>query len=330
MSTNVPQNQEDQEIDLFQISKKIGTLFQELNAFIFRCIQFFIRNGIIILILLIVGFGLGYYLDKNQKKYDHQIIVAPNFKSTDYLYSKIDLLASKISEKDTIFLKSIGIHNPLQLTKISIEPIVDVYKLVSSNAQNFELLELMAQNGDLKTIVKESATSRNYNYHTIILSTNKVSNQKEIICPIMDYLNTSSYFGKVQKISIGNIEQRIKEKETTIVQIDTILNTFSNRKGGVQRSDKLIYYNENTQLNSIIKTKDSLVNVLGALKIDLFNSRKVINDNAVILNIKNSKSINGKMKLVLPLLLFSLFIFIRLFLLFYRKQSLIHQTIVEN
>jgi hypothetical protein len=42
------------------------------------------------------------------------------------------------------------------------------------------------------------------------------------------------------------------------------------------------------------------------LKIDLFNSRKVINDNAVILN--SNKSINGKMKLVLPILFISLFI----------------------
>lgn len=322
MSTNVPQNNDNQEIDLFQISKKIGNLFQELNAFIFRCIHFFIKNGIIILILLVVGFGLGYYLDKNQKEYNHQVIVAPNFKSTDYLYSKIDLLASKISEKDVLFLKSIGINDPSQLTKISIEPIVDVYKLISNNEQNFELLELMAQNGDLKTIVKESTTSKNYNYHTIILSTNGVTRQSDFVDPILNYLNSSSYFEEIQKISVGNIQQKIKEKEATVVQIDGIVNAFSNQNGNAKNSDKLIYYNENTQLNNIIKTKDSLVNVLGTLKIDLFNSRKVINDNAVILNIKNNKSINGKMKLVLPILFISLFIIFGFIFSFYKSQSL--------
>lgn len=322
MSTNVPQNNDNQEIDLFQISKKIGNLFQEMNAFIFRCIHFFIKNGIIILILLIVGFGLGYYLDKNQKEYNHQVIVAPNFKSTDYLYSKIDLLASKISEKDVLFLKSIGINDPSQLTKISIEPIVDVYKLISNNEQNFELLELMAQNGDLKTIVKESTTSKNYNYHTIILSTNGVTRQSDFVDPILNYLNSSSYFEEIQKISVGNIQQKIKEKEATVLQIDGIVNAFSNRNGNAKNSDKLIYYNENTQLNNIIKTKDSLVNVLGTLKIDLFNSRKVINDNAVILNIKNNKSINGKMKLVLPILFISLFIIFGFIFSFYKSQSL--------
>jgi uncharacterized membrane protein len=322
MSTNVPQNQEDQEIDLFLILKKIGNFPQWISAMLFKSIQFFIKNGIIILILLIIGFGLGYYLDKNQKKYDHQIIVAPNFKSTDYLYSKIDLLASKIFEKDMPFLKSIGIHDPSELNKISIEPIVDVYKLISNNEQNFELLELMAQNGDLKTIVKESTTSKNYNYHTIILSTNGVTRQSDLVDPILYYLNTSRYFGEIQKISVGNIQQKIKEKEATIVQIDGILNEFSNRIGNVQKSDKLIYYNENTQLNSIIKTKDSLANVLGTLKIDLFNSRKVINDNAVILNIKSNKSINGKMRLVLPILFISLFIVFGFIISFYKSQSL--------
>ncbi|PKH66758.1 hypothetical protein CXF59_12635 [Flavobacterium sp. ALD4] len=322
MSTNVLQNQEDQEIDLFLILKKIGNFPQWISTMLFKSIQFFIKNGIIILVLLIIGFGLGYYLDKNQKEYNHQIIVAPNFKSTDYLYSKIDLLASKISEKDVLFLKSIGINDPSQLTKISIEPIVDVYKLISNNEQNFELLELMAQNGDLKTIVKESTTSKNYNYHTIILSTNGVTRQSDFVDPILNYLNSSSYFEEIQKISVGNIQQKIKEKEATVLQIDGIVNAFSNRNGNAKYSDKLIYYNENTQLNSIIKTKDSLINVLGTLKIDLFNSRKVISDNAIILNIKNNKSINGKMKLVLPILFISLFIIFGFIFSFYKSQSL--------
>jgi uncharacterized membrane protein len=322
MSTNVPQNQNDQEIDIFLVLKKLSNFPAWISAILFKSIQFFIKKGLIILTLLIIGFGFGYYLDQNQKKYDHEIIVAPNFKSTDYLYSKIDLLAYKISEKDLLFLKSIGIRNPLQLTKISIEPIVDVYKLINDNKQNLDLLELMAQNGDLKAVVKESITSKNYNYHTIILSTTGVTRQSDIIDPIMDYLNSNSYFGEIQKISVGNIKQKIKEKEATIVQIDTILNAFSNRNGKARNSDKLIYYNENIQLNSIIVTKDSLVNALGTLKIDLFNSEKVINDSAVILNIKNNEFVNGKMKLLLPILFVSLFLVFGIIVSFYKSQSL--------
>lgn len=322
MSKEVPHHQNDEEIDLSHISKKIGELFQDFNAFLFRCIQFFIKNGIAIAVILLIGFGLGFYLDINQKTYDHQITVEPNFKSTDYLYSKIDLINSKIIEGDGVFLKSIGIDNPGALSKISVEPIVDVYKFISNNEQNLEVLRLMAQNGDLKSIVKETATSKNYNYHTITLSTKDIVDEKDLVDPIVDYLNTSAYFSEVQKIYINNIKQKILGKEDIIVQIDEILNSFSAKNWDNQKNDKLIYYNENTQLNGIIKTKDSLVNVLGLLKLDLYNSKKIINENARVLNIRNKTSINGKLKFMLPILFVLLFILGHLFLSFYRKQSL--------
>ena len=109
MNKKETNNLENQEIDLFQISKKIGSFFNGIKTWLFQAIQFFIRNRIIVSILLIIGIGLGVYLDQTQKNYEHQIIVEPNFKSTDYLYSKIDLLASKLAEGDTAFFKSIGI-----------------------------------------------------------------------------------------------------------------------------------------------------------------------------------------------------------------------------
>src|SRR6476469_6965860 len=115
MNKTTPRAAEDQEIDLGAISKNVGNAFRNLNAFIFDCIQFFLRNIIIIGLLLVIGIGLGYYLDETRKTYDHRIIVTPNFGSVDYLYNKIDLLNSKIKERDTLFLKSIGIQNPSKL-----------------------------------------------------------------------------------------------------------------------------------------------------------------------------------------------------------------------
>ena len=150
MSTNTQKNIEDQEIDVSIVFKKINGFFQGISTSIFRGIQFVIKNIIVIGILFIIGAGLGIYLDKTEKKYDHQIIVQPNFGSTDYLFSKIDLIQSKIRERDTVFLKAIGILEPTKLLKIEINPIVDVNKFVNVNSdQNFELLKLMAENGDI-------------------------------------------------------------------------------------------------------------------------------------------------------------------------------------
>ena len=328
MSTNVPNNQDDQEIDLMQISRKIGNIFQDFNTFLFRCIRFFVKNAVVILILFVLGFGVGMFLDSTKKTYNHEIIVTPNFGSTDYLYSKIDLLTAKINERDTAFLKSIGIQEPTKITKITIEPIVDVYGFINNSEQNFELLKLMSEDGDLKSIVKETTTSKNYAFHTITLLTKGITESKKGIQPLLNYLNTSDYYNRIQKVSVENIQQKIKTNDAIVSQIDGILNEFSNSaSGNHQKSDKLVYYNENTQLNDVIKTKESLIKEIGNLKVALLSSDKIIKDNSTTINKENTTSINGKLKLILPLVFILIFILIRFFIAFYKKQSLKAQQI---
>ena len=135
MSTNSNKKIEDQEIDLALISEKIGGIFQGLNTLLFKSIRFAVKNIVIIAILLVIGFLLGFFLDKTTKTFYHQIIVQPNFNSTDYLYSKIDLLTSKIKEGDTIFLKSIGFDESIKLTKIQVKPIIDIYKFINTSSE---------------------------------------------------------------------------------------------------------------------------------------------------------------------------------------------------
>ena len=321
MNKNQPNNQEDQEIDLTQISKKIGRLFEWINTFLFRCIQFFVKNAIVILILLVIGVGLGFYLDLTKKTYDHQIIVTPNFESTDYLYSKIDLIESKIKEQDTVFLKEIvGIKNPKEIIKIEIKPITDVYKFIENKTENFELIKLMAEGGDIKKILEDNLTSKNYSLHTITFKTKKQTAITETVQPILIYLNETDYYKKVQKETVNNIQIKMIQNDTIISQINGVLNGFSNMVNGAQKSDKLVYYNENTQLNDVIKTKETLINEQGIHRIELVGLDKIIKDNSSTLNIENTNSVNGKLKLVLPVLFLLSFILIRLFLAYYKIQ----------
>jgi hypothetical protein len=111
------------------------------------------------------------------------------------------------------------------------------------------------------------------------------------------------------------------QNDTIISQINGVLNGFSNMVNGAQKSDKLVYYNENTQLNDVIKTKETLINEQGDHRVELVGLDKIIKDNSATLNIENTNSVNGKLKLVLPILFLFSFILIRLFIGFYRKQS---------
>ena len=197
--------------------------------------------------------------------------------------------------------------------------------IFNNSEQNLELLKLMAESSDISKIVEEKTTSKNYTYHLISFKTKDKTDSKKTIEPLLNYFNNSSYFSKIQKEFVNNELLKMKANDVTILQIDGFLNSFSNEVNGYSKSDKLVYYNENTQLNDIIQTKDKLVKEQGDLRIDLVAIDKIIKENSQSLNIQNKESVNGKLKLILPILFIFIYLAIYYFISFYKKQSLINK-----
>jgi hypothetical protein len=331
MSTNTSSN-EDQEIDLTQLFKKFDGFLQGIKASIFKCIQFFFKNKAVISFLILLGFGTGIYLDTKIKTYDHEIIVTPNFESTDYLYSKIDLIESKIMQKDTVFFKSIGIENPNNITFIEINPIIDVYTFVNKeitdkaeNSPNFEMVKLLAENGDINKVIKDKLTSKNYSHHTIKITTKDFISEENTITPLLKYLNQNDYFNKVRSTDNNNIILKMKKNEEMIIQIDNLLNDFSSSMNGNQKSNKLVYYNENTQINEMIVSKNNFISELGYQRTKLLKTDTIIKKISSIINIQNTNNINGKLKFILPLILIFGFILTRFFINFYKRQKVLFE-----
>jgi hypothetical protein len=311
----------DSEIDVFQITTKVKKGFERLNTLLFNCIQFFVHQWKIVTFLLIIGFGLGLFLDKNNKLYTHEITVIPNFGSVDYLYAKINLLQSKINAGDAAFLQNeVGLIHPEALRKIEIKPIADVYKFIEDKERNFELIKLMAEVGEVKKVLEDNITSKNYTYHNISVVTNGITNEKELITPLLNYLNQSDYFSAMQEVEVANLKQNIAQNDTIIQQINGVLDGFSANVKSSLKNDKLMYYNENTQLNDIIRSKRDLLFDQSKNRLKIINFQKTIKEITFTLNSTTSKVVNGVMKFVLPLFLILLFVFIRLFIRFYQKQ----------
>lgn len=316
-----PQNNDNKEIDLSQVSRKIGVFFENISTSIFKGFLFLKRNIIWVGILFILGAVLGYYLDKTVKVYDHQIIVSPNFNSVDYLYAKIELINSKIGDSDTLFLKNVvGIKEPKKFKEIKIMPINDVYKFIENKDQNFEMIKLMSEDGDIKKVLNESVTSKNYPYHIISFSTISQTSDEKTITPLLNYLNDSDYYKIIQKEYVNNVKIKMVENDSIISQINGFLNSFKNNVNGTQKSDKLVYYNENSQLNDVIKTKDLLVSEQGNRRIELVNVDKIIKQNSATLNVKNTQTVNGKLKFLLPLLFVFIFIMFGFMKAYYSHQ----------
>lgn len=327
MSTN-SQNNDNQEIDLSDISKKIGGLYDAVLMSIFNLILFFKRKALILGLLFIIGAGLGYFLDSN-KNYNSQIIVAPSG-GVDYLYSKIDLIKSRLSEKDETFFKSIGIANSDKIQNIKIEPIVDLYNFVNNNTaiasnaqntQNFEVIKLLAESNDINKVIEDELTSKNYPYHSLLISSNGRIESDDIIKPLLKYLNTDDYMNQISKINKENILIKMKKNEEEIVQIDSLISVISKNISKNNKGNNLIYNNENSEINGMFELKNKLISEIAFQKIQLVKIDTFIKDISITPNVINNKGTNGKMKFVLPILFISLFVLIYLFLAFYKNQS---------
>jgi hypothetical protein len=317
------QNYENQEIDLTKVSKKIKGFFSRINDSIFDGVLFIKRNFIILTILLILGVGIGIYIDKINKVYVHKMIVIPNFGSVDYLYNKLNHLEAKLKENDTVFFKELGIQHPKKIKKIEIDPIIDIYKFIEGESnRNYEMVNLMAENSDISKVVEDPLTSKNYKNHLITITTKGTTSQKETITPILNYLNDSQYYTAIQKELIKNLQRIIVTNDSTVKQINDLLNNYSNKKG-----EKLIYYNDNTQLQEVIKIKDYIVSEQGYNYTELINYEKIIRDNSTVLNTRKS---SFKMFIVLPALFILLFIIASMIKSYYKKQVEKRALLIEE
>ena len=329
MSNQASNNAEDQEIDLTQISKKIDGFLQGIKAYIYKDILFLKKNIATISSLIIIGGSAGYYIDTNFKTYRNEIIVSPNMGGTDYLYSKIELISSKLKEEDTVFFKSIGIKNSDFIKSIKIEPVIDIYNFVNNstsaanaeNTQSFELVKLLAEDGSLKDVIEDKLTSKNYPHHNITIITSSKTSEKQTINPLLKYLNTDNYLNKILAVSIENIKIKMNKNQQLINQTDSLIKILTLNVSKNQKNTNLVYNNESNQFNPLFDLKNSLINEIGGQKIALINSNRVVKDISTVINIRNTKNINGKLKFVLPVFLIFGFILVRIFTRFYKKQK---------
>lgn len=303
MNSNQPTNTSfEQEIDLSKIGTSISNWFQNTSLRIFKLLLFFKNNALIIGILFIIGAALGWFADQKIKSFSHQLILSSNFGSTDYVYSKFELLNAKIKDKDTAYLKELGFAKTKHIGQFKIKPIVDVYQFIDGKESNFEFLKLMAEDGDLKKIITDNITSKNYTYHMVTFGTSKAFRSEEIVAPLMNFLNDSDHFKKMQKEYLNNLDIKLKANDSIITQIDRLLAEFS-KNSTSSKSSSLVFYNENTQINDLLTTKNQLINESGTLRVQLVNMDKIAKESSVFINIPNNSGLTGKIKYILPILL---------------------------
>ena len=250
-------------IDMFKPFKHF------FKRFFYQIIRFIKKYFWVLTCLFILGAILGFLQMKYQKSYESSLIVAPNFKSNEYLYDKIKVLDSKLKIKDIPFIKQLNLQQPEVITEIKIEPIVDIYSFVEYRDDKFKMVELMAEDSNVNKVIEDPNTSTFYDYHKIIIKSNAEISQADLQS-IMSYLNDSEYYNKRKVLYIENVKKEIEQHRTSVELINQLLSNAN-----VTTNNNVLVQNNN-QLGDVIKYKSNLLIIIQNLSLDLENYSSVV------------------------------------------------------
>lgn len=270
------QNSSD-EIDLGVVFNKIKQGVNYILISIYNGIQFVFKHWWKLLILIIIGGSIGYFLEKNNEpNKETLLIVQNNFNSSDYIYEAINQLNIKIKERDTIYLKNAGFRtDTIVLREVSIEPIVNIIELLNKSRDTYRPLETFLDNANFEDeILKSELFYSEYLAHKIYIKTSSKGTQKDIN-NVIDFLNSNEVFNKIKIVVVKETEDRIIGYKETVDKIDAILESQSNLDKG---SSQLVVSNgaDFTDFYQLINQKNNSVNQIIKLETELIKYDNIV------------------------------------------------------
>jgi hypothetical protein len=324
------QNNSD-EIDLGIVFNKIKKVTNNFLISIYHGIQFLFKHWWKILIVALIGGVIGYILEKKDEPNKlTTLIVQTNFNSTDYVYEAVEQLNQKVKEKDTLFLKNIGLRtDTISIKAIKIEPIVNIVELLNKSKDTYRSLETLIEQINFSSdedLFKSELFRTEYRYHNIFISTTSKGTQKDID-NVINYLNSNELFNEIKNIVIEETKNRIKHGKVTIEKIDNILDTQTNANLEKENASNLLVSNgtDYTDFYELINSKNGIIAQNISLETELTKYRDVVN----VLNkptlVEINEILNNK-----KLILATLFVFLYLLFFFMKKAFNTLKTISEN
>lgn len=293
---------QSQEIDLNYLSKKAFSLFDYVGYLVFLFFRFLLKNAIVIIVLIVSGAIIGYFLDRNSDNlYKHEIIVVPNFGSNSYLYNT---------------LKNLELGNT-PIKSIEIEPILDVYQFIKEDWANLEIAKYLSENNiQFAKYEPESDVEKMYRYHLMTVVTSKRDDGGKIVDSLLNELNKDSYFLDRQKIEQENTKVLILGLQRNLESIDQILT-----KIGTPGTNSDLNIEMYSEINNLINSKKPTAMDLNKFKIYQLEQTKVIYPASKMLNIKEGKI---RKMILLPVLLVGIYLMGCIVLNFFKKYSREH------
>ena len=307
-------NENQGEIDIIVLFKKIQATFVKIIIFFFKWTKYLIRQWKAFLFLISFGAILGFFSEsQNNSDKEASVLLKVNFDAVNYVYDAVSLINQKIEANDISFFNEIGFSSEeLNVFELTISPIVNLQEII--NDETFKANEIKTLFENLTFEDNLSMTNSfisNYKYHTLTCSFSPTADSQTIDV-IIDYLNTNSLFTELKLRKMNSFSDRIESNEKAINQIDAIILKYTNEISNSSNKDSQFYVdNKDIRPNDLINTKIELTK-----EIEILKEEKIYSNNTVVV-VNNSNlmietsSIKSNKTIYYPLLLCFIFIIIQ-------------------
>ena len=316
------------EIDLGQLFQMIRRGLMNLFKAFLKLFVYLKRNtiklGILGIVGLAIGFGLNQIVTKRQKT---EVIVKPNLESKNYLYDVVNEIQSNIRAKDTVFFSGIGINvEDLIGFKIEIQPVGarTTTGNIDSDIKYLELLEKFRGDDLVTDIVRTELLNKSTLNHRITFYHKNGEDGKGIAKKLIEYINSNDYFNELVKIYRDNAQERIRQDQNLVEQIDDMVAKYSEKMASSdQKGEGRIVLDTEEQLDitGLLGLKNGLIRDMERKKLEIQGQKEAIR----IINFGNSqevqKSFFGKNIVLIPTVLIILFFLIDILKFFNRKAK---------
>ncbi len=336
MSKELPQPQQSEEVDLGQLFKLIGNMFDRLFKFIGSIFNGIFKIILLILIhfykrilwyvaALIVGGVIGFLIDKNSlTEYGANMIIETNFSSTAQVYENISEFHQLAGiDQDTLELaKRLNIKpsDAYHLKGFYIDPIKDENFIIKNYSNFYSKLDSVSRLDMTYDKYKESLKASNFRTHNIGIASTDKTIYKKIEKAFTQEISDNTYLNELLESGVSILNKRDKVLEEQGKSIDSLVKVYleirkreSEKETSATNSSTNVYMSDAKSAGLLIDESKVLTQ-----KLRYENERRSIDSTLAfqnrIINVVSSFPKTGyeiskwysKKKFVLPLLLFSL------------------------
>ena len=320
--------QKSDEIDLTNLFSVFKEKIKASIVLLFDLIDYLLKKWILITALIVLGLIIGYV---NQNNYNHNkkasVLLRINFDTVDYVYSEIDLINEKVTEKDSLFFSEMGLKgDSIQIKEIEITPIVRFKEIIERYKENDRKLEGLLKSLEFNDDDVESYETfkSEYYFHTLNFTLSYNATQ-ETIEKTIDYHNYNIILRDIKNASIRDIKTQIANNSISIKQIDNVINAYKTNESLTSPSDQIFVVDKNFNMSEMFEKKIELQELNAELNKILVYSKDIV----VVVN--KPKIIEENTKFSSNRIVFFPSLFVFIFLLFsFLKYTYIYLKEIAN